>query len=400
MIRFKTVGEDLSRDPFDTLGSIRGIKAIFIAALFLISPISSSFADDSKASLALGDRSGAPNTSISVPIQIASQGNLVGIQFDILYNSNDIDITAITSGSLTTDHTFLDDEFIAGRHRVLVYSPTNEAFDNGIIGELELNLSGNFTDDKAALSFSNVSFVIADGTILTVDVAPFVQLTSPTSSLAANELSKLDLSAIAIATSGVVTRVEFQVDGRTVSVDSEGPFSATWTVDAPGTVLLTAVAIDSEGRAGTSPGVEVSVTASPFLDAWRKANFNTQQQADPGISGIFADPDKDGIFNFLELAFGLGPLNYSPEEAPQIEIVEEGGQQYLALRYQRPISMTDVTYLVEVSNDLTNWTNTQQTVSEEILETTLEIEKVRARSLSPLNESSDFIRIRIEPTSL
>lgn len=399
MIRFKTVGAGLSRDCVEAFDSIRGIKVIFIVALLLISPLSLSYADNTKASLALGDRTGTSNTSISVPIQIASSGNLVGIQFDVLFNSADIDITGVTPATLATDHTFLDDEFIGGRHRFLIYSPTNQAFDNGIIADLELDLSDSFSNDKAQLNFSNVSFVTADGTILTVEVAPFVQLTNPTSNLAANELDDLDLSAIAISTTGDIARIEFQVDGRTVAVDSEGPFSATWTVDAPGNVLLTAVAIDSEGRRGTSPGIGVEVTASPFLNAWRQANFNAEQRTNPAISGIFADPEGDGIYNFLELGFGLNPLTEDFDKAPRLEIVDENSQEFLAIRYQRPESMTDVVYTVEVSDNMEDWKGTDQDVVETILETREGIETIRARSVAPLDGSSIFIRIRIDPSS-
>lgn len=354
-------------------------------------------AEEIRSSLALGDRTGVPNTSISVPVQVASDGGLVGVQFDVLFNSADIEVTGITPAALATNHTFKSESLVDGRQRFLVYSLTNDVFDNGIIGNLELDLSDSFAGDLAALSLSNINFTTADGTVLTVDVAPFVQLTDPTQSVSAQELGSLDLSAIAIATAGEVARVEFQVDGRTVAFDAEGPFSASWVVDAPGNVLLTAVAIDEGGNRGRSSGIQIDVTPSPFLEAWRQANFNAQQQADPGISGFNSDPDGDGIINFFELAFGLNPLEANLSGLPALQIIEENGMRYLALRYQHPEGMNDLVYTVEISGDLSTWLGTTEAVTESILETSGGLERILAQAVNPLGEDPAFIRIRIEP---
>jgi hypothetical protein len=110
------------------------------------------------------------------------------------------------------------------------------------------------------------------------------------------------------------------------------------------------------------------VTSSPFLDAWRAANFNAEQRADAGISGFNSDPDGYHIINFFELAFKLEPLIEDLTGLPMIEIIEEGGNDFLALRYQRPAGMTDLVYTVEISSDMTTWTSTPGTISETILE--------------------------------
>ncbi len=397
MITFKFVGAGLSRDRTEAFSLIHLFRILAPASTLLLSFLTLASAQDNQSSLALGDRTGAPSTSISVPVQIASNGELVGLQFDVLFNATQIDITGVTPATLSTDHTFVSETIDSGRHRVLVYSSTNAVFENGIIGNLELDLSGSFVEGIADLSLSNVSFVTADGTVLSVDIAPFVQLTDPIGTVSANELGSLNLSAIAIATSGQVARVEFQADGRTIGFDTEGPYSVSWAVDAPGNVLVTAVAIDTEGKTGTSSGVLVNVASSPFLDAWRQANFNAQQQTDAGISGFNSDPDGDGIINFFELAFGLNPLVSDLSGMPKVEIVEENGMRYLTLRYQRPEGMTDLIYTVEISSDLSNWSGTTEAVSEYILETVGGLEKVLAKAVSPLDEDPAFIRVRIEP---
>lgn len=379
---------------------MNNIHAKIVSAVFLIALGSTvNLAHAAQSSLALGDRTGVPDTSISVPVQVASDGGLVGLQFDVLYNAARLEITTISSPALSTDHTIISKTISPGLHRVLAYSASNAEFENGVIGDLEIDLGSSFPEGAAQLSLSNVSFVTSNGTVLTVDIAPFVQLTHPNQTLSANELDSLDLSAIAIANNGAVTRVEFQVDGRTVAFDSEGPYSASWVVDAPGNVLLTAVAIDEGGNRGQSAGIQIEVTPSPFLEAWRQANFNAQQQADPAISGFNSDPDGDGITNFFELAFGLQPLLADLTGLPTLQIVEENGMRHLAIRYQRPEGMTDLIYTVEISGDLSSWIGTAEAVTESILETVGGLDKILAKSVAPLGDDPAFIRVRIEPSA-
>ena len=242
---------------------------------------------------------------------------------------------------------------------------------------------------------ANLSFVTNNGTTLAVDAAPFVQLTSPGGPIAANELDEVDLSAVAIALDGDIARVEFQIDGRTVGLDTESPYTLSWAVDAPGSVLLTAVAIDAEGNTGISPELMVDVTSAPFLDAWRTANFSEAQRLDPGISGFNSDPDQDRILNFFELALGSNPLVADLENLPLLDVVEIGADDFLALSYQRPEGLGDLTYTVEISSDLNTWT----ALTEEVIETANGMETIQARSSTPFDGEPEFLRLRIEPNS-
>lgn len=377
----------------------RFINRIFLSALCGLSIALATSAQESRSSLALGDRSGSPNTSISVPVQIYSNQGLVGIQFDIIYNPLHFDINGITPfPSLSTDHLFVDKELAIGQHRFLVYSTTNTEFADDVIGSLELDLSASFPEGVAALSFSNISFVKSKGEVLSVAIAPFVKLTAPTESVNLNQLDSLDFAAIAIATDGTVTQVEFQAQGNTVAVDTESPFAATWTADIPGNVFVNAIAVDSDGDIGTSPGIEITVTPTsfPFLDDWMLQEFTEEQRNDPAISSEFADPEKDGIINLLEYAFGLKPLEDSQDGLPVLEIVEEAGEQYLALRYQKPVGITALSYTVEIYRESTGWASDSSRITQTVLESIGGVEKIRALSLDPIVDESDLIRIRIE----
>jgi hypothetical protein len=86
------------------------------------------------------------------------------------------------------------------------------------------------------------------------------------------------------------------------------------------------------------------------LEAWRFAHFGNS--GNPMIAGNSADPDGDGIPNFLECAFGLDPLVPSANGLPSGTIVAAGGSNYLALAFQRATNATDCTFTVMVTGDL------------------------------------------------
>ena len=70
-------------------------------------------------------------------------------------------------------------------------------------------------------------------------------------------------------------------------------------------------------------------------EAWKLASFSSTQATDPLVSGLDADPDGDGANNLMEYAFNGNPLIPGVAGQPQSENLIEGGQEYLAIRFQR-----------------------------------------------------------------
>jgi hypothetical protein len=104
-----------------------------------------------------------------------------------------------------------------------------------------------------------------------------------------------------------------------------------------------------------------TLTVTPWtLADWRVQQFSAEQLANVAISGPNADPDGDGLPNQLEYGFGQSPTLTSANAAPVLSI-QSGA---LALTYTRRNDVTDLTYAVEVSSDLTTWVtgdaNTQE----------------------------------------
>ena len=87
-------------------------------------------------------------------------------------------------------------------------------------------------------------------------------------------------------------------------------------------------------------------------DGWKLANFSSAQAADPAVSGLGADPDGDGADNLVEYAFHGNPLVSGDEGKPKLENLSDGGQEYMAIRFQRRKGDTSLSTTVESTADL------------------------------------------------
>ena len=83
--------------------------------------------------------------------------------------------------------------------------------------------------------------------------------------------------------------------------------------------------------------------------------FTPSELANTAISGDTANPEGDGIPNLMKYALGLNPWTNGVRGLPVKSIISTGSGNYLALTYTQVLSDTDITYAVQVSNDLRNW---------------------------------------------
>lgn len=93
-------------------------------------------------------------------------------------------------------------------------------------------------------------------------------------------------------------------------------------------------------------------TPAAGYEAWKLALFSSTQAADPLVSGLNTDPDGDGANNLMEYAFNGNPLIPGVAGKPQTENLTEGGQEYLAIRYQRRKGDNTLRTTVESTADL------------------------------------------------
>ena len=108
----------------------------------------------------------------------------------------------------------------------------------------------------------------------------------------------------------------------------------------------------SRGIHGTPDGTWSSFD---FAD-WQGWNFTSEELEDPLISGPNADQEGDGRTNFAEFALGTAPDDLITRTMiPTGIVVEDGGDEYLALIYNEWTGALGVTYTVQHSTDLANW---------------------------------------------
>jgi len=122
------------------------------------------------------------------------------------------------------------------------------------------------------------------------------------------------------------------------------------TLPGAGAVTVRATQAGDANR-NAAPAIDRSFTVTANLASWQRDKFTPTELLDANISGPNADPDSDGYSNLIEYALGLEPKSASTTNLPQVGIQ---GSDW-AYTYTRPADRTDVTYVVEMSTNLSSW---------------------------------------------
>jgi hypothetical protein len=137
----------------------------------------------------------------------------------------------------------------------------------------------------------------------------------------------------------------------------------------PGLTLSSAGVLSgtcTNGGTGSFPSIMVTATNAVAPDAMQTFTLNTVTRANnyiasfglvgPGAA-LTADPDRDGISNLMEYALGLNPNMNSLAGLPVVTLKNYSGTSFLSMLFHRSSLATDLTYKVQVSPDLVNWTD-------------------------------------------
>jgi RHS repeat-associated protein len=170
-----------------------------------------------------------------------------------------------------------------------------------------VNLTARATDNAGDQTLSAAVAV-------TVNAQPTATIMSPTSGIVVQAPGSVILTATAADSDGTITKVDFHRDGVLVSTDIEAPYEAVVTGLAAGTYSFTAVATDNQNGTGSSAAVNVVVNAIPNVSITSPAGGATFTAG--SVVPISTNAaDSDGTISRVEL-YANGTLIATLTSAP------------------------------------------------------------------------------------
>ncbi len=138
--------------------------------------------------------------------------------------------------------------------------------------------------------------------------------------------------------------------------------------------------------------IDAVLALSDGYSIWQYQNFRA------AATSASADPDGDGFTNLEEYGFGLDPKAKNPRSAaPQIALAAYADGRALTATFTRNTLATDAVPVVEVSDDLVNWTaGAGATVELPSVALADEVERVTVRDAMPAAKAARrFMRVRV-----
>lgn len=233
-------------------------------------------------------------------------------------------------------------------------------------GSLDMLFDPNADDRVWSTSLQADGRILIGGTFTTVNETPRNYFARLENDAATQSLTTPTLSRAQWLRGGSSPEV------REVVFELSTDGAATWTPLGPGTRIaggwersglsLTANShIRARGRTsggqynGSAGEVEaVAVVTEPLTppEYWRQTNFGSPENAGTGANT--ADPDRDGIENLVEFAFGSNPLESSSGQLPAWQKVGDA----FVMNFTDPPGVAGITVIAERSHSLEtgSWT--------------------------------------------
>ncbi len=146
-------------------------------------------------------------------------------------------------------------------------------------------------------------------------------------------------------------------------------------------------------------GRSFTVTRDYLNCRWRQLHFTAAELPDSAVSGEQADPDGDGLVDFIEYAMQTDPHAVAIAEPPLRAVtVMVAGQPYQALRFRRRVVNPEIEMRVETSTSLVSWQHGEPLTAEvgEALDNGDGTETITIRSTQPYATAlREFLRLRV-----
>jgi hypothetical protein len=169
-----------------------------------------------------------------------------------------------------------------------------------------------------------------------------------------------DYSATVSATQSVSGYGTYTWTSTQLATDVQGLVTAPstnngWILIGDETGTLNAKRIYTrEANVSLRPKLTVNYSAAPALtrrENWLQQYYSTGQHV-----GDTADPEGDGIPNLIEYAYGFSPLvTNSSTSGLDVGAAESGANSVVTITFRRDPRAVDLTYALETSSDLLNW---------------------------------------------
>ena len=311
--------------------------------------------------ISLGPSSGAQNETVQIPLSLAGDTALGGMQIELTYDP--------TAGSFGTPQRLIESstyraagEVIApGNYRLLVMATGQGALPTGKLVNIPFTLSEAVSPDTAVVSMQEVILADTFGLERAFSMAPYIEFLAPSENQILAPGAPVILDSLADF-GGDLEQVELFADGVFVGRLTPGSGSLTWTPQEPGPTVLQPFGRIADGTILRADQLTVTVPGEPLRDyeTWKNFYFTSEQSADDSVSGPSADPDEDQRSNLVEYSEGTSPLVADETLADTKPFfMETNGQSHLALRIRRRVLVDDVEHTVAASTDLRNETTAE-----------------------------------------
>lgn len=156
----------------------------------------------------------------------------------------------------------------------------------------------------------------------------------------------------------------------------------TLKFSAPGSYVLRFSGVNAHGESSRTLTVTVTGTAITPIEIWRQNNFNNHTNTGSALDT--ADTDGDGSSNLLEYATAMNPATVD-----QVPMSADKAANELEFIYTKNKSATDVTIIVEWSDDLVTWSSVG--VTSTVLSDNGTIQQIKATMPAGVNRR--FVRL-------
>jgi hypothetical protein len=183
-----------------------------------------------------------------------------------------------------------------------------------------------------------------------------------------------------------------------------------WLLKGDETQSSTAQRFASRNNSNTAlrPKLVLTSQSAPQptrFESWFSTHFPSSP---PGtFLDLEADADNDGTANLIEYAYNFSPLARNlPSDGLTTSVTQSGGNSTLTVTFRRDPRATDLTYNLEVSDDLTNWTTVVSStagatatgsafVSDNLITAESPMRLVTAAQTTPGLQTKKFVRLRV-----